>query len=90
MVHKGFWHSWSTHGVRSRVCDTIADIMAAQGRLACSVEVLLTGRHPPLTLALGWTKAPSASPLHALDIIRACRTALSFKQLLQLDIANCN
>ena len=45
MVHKGFWRSWSSQGVRDRVFDTIAQIMASQGRLAHSVEVLLTGMY---------------------------------------------
>ncbi|CAL5227823.1 g10851 [Coccomyxa viridis] len=45
MVHKGFWRSWSSHGVRGRVFDTVAQIMAAQGRLTKSMEVLLTGKH---------------------------------------------
>ena len=33
MVHKGFWLSWSSKGVRDRVFDTIAQIMGSQGKL---------------------------------------------------------
>ena len=45
MVHKGFWLSWCSKGVRDRVLDTVAQIMASQGKLANSMEVLLTGKH---------------------------------------------
>ena len=45
MVHKGFWRSWSSQGVRDRVLDTVSQIMASQGRLAHGMEVLLTGMH---------------------------------------------
>ena len=45
MVHKGFWRSWSSQGVRDRVFDTIAQIMASEGTLAHSMEVLLTGMY---------------------------------------------
>ena len=48
MVHKGFWLSWSGKGVRDRVFDTIAQIMASQGKLAQGMEVLLTGKQPCL------------------------------------------
>lgn len=44
MVHKGFWQSWCSKGVRSKVFDTVAQIMASQGKLAHSMDVFVTGK----------------------------------------------
>ena len=62
MVHKGFWQSWSSKGVRDRVLDTVAQIMASQGKLAHSMEVLVTGKHPLLQLPYIGLRGLAADP----------------------------
>ena len=86
MVHKGFWRSWSSHGVRSRVLDTIARVMAAQGRLAQRMEVRLTGEHHPSHVKmLGIVTGVCAHLSHAQGIawIHNAATKPRYKQALK-------
>ena len=48
--------------MRDRVLDTVAQIMASQGKLAHSMEVLVTGKHPLLQSTYSGLRGLAADP----------------------------
>ena len=43
LVHKGFWHSWSAHGVGDRVMEFLAQLLADSKLAPADWHVYITG-----------------------------------------------
>ena len=43
LVHKGFWHSWSAHGVGDRVMDFLARLLADSKLAPADWHIYITG-----------------------------------------------
>lgn len=67
MVHKGFWNSWSAHGVKDRVMAFLAELVAASKLPVSSWHVYITGGNPR------WTCVNSAG----LSVVVNCQPQIS-------------